>query len=80
MKYYVFEIQKMTNGAFAHIVHEANTRNEAESKFYQVLAAAAISNLPEHSAIMFSGEGFPIMNQSYKHDGAQPETEELPAE
>ena len=77
MKYFVFEIQKLADGAYAHLVHEADNRNEAESKFYQVLAAAAISNIPEHSAIMFTGEGFPLMHQGYKHD---PQPEELPEE
>ena len=68
MKYFVFEIQKLADGAYAHLVHEADTRNEAESRFYQVLSAAAISNIPEHSAILFTGEGFPLMHESYKHD------------
>ena len=83
MKYYVFEIQKMSDNAYAHIVHEADNRNAAESVYHQVLASAAVSNLPEHSAVMFTGEGFPLMHQSYKHDDVpQPEevTEETPVE
>ena len=71
MKYFVFEIQKQFDGSYAHLVHTADTRNAAESIYHQVLAAAAISNIPEHSAIMFTSEGFPLMHQSYKHDGAQ---------
>ena len=67
MKYYIIEIQKQNDGSFAHIVHNADTRNAAESVFYQVLAAAAISNIPEHSAILFTSEGYPLMHQSYKH-------------
>lgn len=79
MKYFIVEIQKQHNGAYAHLVHTADTRNAAESVYHQVLAAAAISNLPEHSAIMFTSEGFPLMHESYKHEGAQP-PEEAPAE
>lgn len=82
MKYFVVEIQKLSENTYAHIVHEAATRNEAESKYHQVLAAAAISNIPEHSAIMFTGEGFPLMHENYKHvvvPEVVPE-EEIPAE
>lgn len=68
MKYFVVEIQKLSDTTYAHIVHEAETINEAESKYHQVLAAAAISEIPQHSAIMFSADGFPLMHHSYKHD------------
>lgn len=92
-QYYVVEIQQYANGEYGHIVHYAfdedadTARLKGESKFHQVLAAAAISELPCHSAIMFSTEGFPIMHQCYKHGVApqpepQPEPvyEETPAE
>lgn len=77
MKYFVVEIQKQPDGNFAHLVHTADNRNAAESTYHQVLAAAAISNLPQHSAILFTDEGFPLMHQSYQHDYVQP-VEELP--
>lgn len=81
MKYFIVEIQKQFDGSYAHLVHTADDRNHAESVYHQVLASAAISNLPEHSAIMFTGEGFPLMHQSYKHEDAQPPMpEEVPAE
>ena len=80
MKYFIVEIQKQFDGSFAHLVHTADTRNAAESVYYQVLAAAAISNIPEHSAIMFTTEGFPLMHQIYKHEDAQPPIPEEEAE
>lgn len=67
MKYFIVEIQKLGDNNYANLVHEAASRNEAESKYYQVLASAAISNIPQHSAILFTAEGFPLMNQSYEH-------------
>lgn len=67
MKYFIVEIQKLGENQYAHIVHEASTRNEAESKYHQVLAAAAISNIPKHGAIMFTDEGYPLMHQNYVH-------------
>lgn len=72
-QYYVVEIQTHADGSFGHLVHWAydedadKARLKGESKFYEVLAAAAVSELPVHSAIMFSTEGFPIMHQCYKH-------------
>lgn len=80
-QFYIMEIQQYANGEFGDIKHFAydedadKARLKAESKFYEVLSAAAVSNLPSHSAIMFSSEGFPIMNKCYKHEVA-PETEE----
>lgn len=70
---YIVEIQQYANGEFGHIVHYVwdedpmQARLKAESKYHQVLAAAAISELPTHSAIMFDTKGRPIMYQSYNH-------------
>ena len=73
-QFYIVEIQKYNNGEFGHLVHyeydadPEKARLKAESKYHTVLAAAAISETAEHSAIMFSTEGFPIMHQCYKHE------------
>lgn len=88
-QYYIVEIQTYADGTFGHLVHWASDENadmarlKGEAKFHEVLAAAAISELPVHSAIMFSTEGFPIMHQCYKHAVApqsEPFVEETPAE
>ena len=80
-QYYIMEIQQYKDGTYGDIKHFAydedpeKARLKAESKFYEVLSAAAVSDLPTHSAIMFSAEGYPVMNQCYKHDesgGAEP--------
>ena len=73
-QFYIVEIQQYQDGSFGHIVHFAYdedpdiARLKGESKYHEVLSAAAVSNLPSHAAIMFSTEGFPIMNQCYKHE------------
>ena len=78
-QFYIMEIQQYADGSFGDIKHFAydedadKARLKAESKFYEVLSAAAVSNLKSHAAIMFSSEGFPIMHQCYKHDPV-PET------
>ena len=65
--YIVIELQKNTDGVVANIVTSHNTLSEAESKYHSILANAAMSALPVHSAIIVSEEGFPVKHQCYKH-------------
>ena len=73
-QYYILEIQKYLNGEFGHIVHFAYDENatkarlKAESKYHEVLAAAAVSELPQHSATLITSDGRAIMNQCYIHE------------
>ena len=86
-QYYIVEVQQYQNGEFGHIVHYVydadpdKARLKGESKYHEVLAAAAVSELPSHAAIMFSTEGYPIMHQCYKHSvAAENETAESETE
>lgn len=63
----VIELQKNADGNVANIVSPYDTQAAAESKYHSILAAAAVSDLPCHSAIIVSEEGFPLMHQCYKH-------------
>ena len=81
MKYIVIEIQTNTDGTVGNIVSSYDTRNEAESHYHSVLASAAVSALPEHSAVMITSEGKMCCSQCYKHDvppepTPEPNTEE----
>ena len=67
--YIVIELQKNPEGVVSNIVTSHDTLAEAESKFYTVLASAAVSTIPVHSAILVSEEGFPVKHQCYKHLG-----------
>ena len=81
--YYIIEIQKYLDGSFGHIIHWAETRNLAESKYHEVLSYAAKSDLPQHAACIISDQGFPILNQCYMHDIVEesaPEPEYTPSE
>ena len=75
---YVVEIKKTANGDYEHNVYwlydaDADVAMlKAESKYHEILSAAAVSTMAEHAAILFTSEGFPMMHQCYKHD-AQPE-------
>lgn len=72
-QYYIIEVQQYKSGEYGHIVHYAfdddpeKARLKAESKYYEVLSAAAISDLPIHSAILFSAESIPIMHECFYH-------------
>lgn len=65
--YIVIELQKNAEGVVSNIVTSFDTLAEAESKYYSILASAAVSKVPVHSAIIVSEEGFPVRNQCYKH-------------
>lgn len=65
--YIVVELQKNAEGVVSNIVTSHPTLAEAESKFYSILAAAAVGSVPVHSAIIVSEEGFPVKHQCYKH-------------
>lgn len=65
----VIELQKNDEGVVSNIVTDHSTLAAAESKYYSVLANAAISDVPVHSAIIVSEEGFPVKHQCYKHEG-----------
>ena len=86
VQFYIFEIQKYVNGEFGHIVHFAYDENptkarlKAEAKYHEVLAQAAVSELPQHSATLLATDGREIMHQCYIHEieqdpEAEPETE-----
>ena len=67
MKYIVMEMQKNVAGEVSDLVTAHNTLAEAESKYYSILAAAAVNSVNVHSAIIVSEEGFPVKHQCYKH-------------
>ena len=66
--YFIIEIQGLPDGSFAHIVTTAQTRLEAEAEYHRILASAAVSALPLHSALIVSGDGTPLMHQCYEHE------------
>lgn len=65
--YFVIEIQKQKDGVPASIVTSHENKDEAEGKYHSILAAAAVSGLPIHSAIIVSEEAFPVRYECYKH-------------
>lgn len=82
-QYYIVEIQQNTAGEYGHIVHWAFdadpdvARRKGEAKFYEVLSAAALSNLPKHSAILFNSDGTPIDHKCYEKNIPAPAAEDV---
>ena len=76
---YVVEIKKTQSGEFEHNVfwlYDADADKamlKAESKFHEILAAAALSDTAYHAAILFTSEGFPMKHECYKHEVAPEE-------
>lgn len=62
----VIEIQK--SESVATLVTAFDSRNEAEAKFHSILAAAAVSTVPLHGAVMMTEEGAFIQNKTYYHE------------
>lgn len=67
--YITVELQTNNAGVVSNIVTSFDTLAAAESHYYSILAAAAVSVVPVHSAILISSDSFPIRNQCYKHNG-----------
>ena len=80
-QYYTVEIVKNTAGEFEHSVlwHYADSdeaaRLKGESKFYEILSRAAVSEFAEHAAILFSSRGKRIMDKCYIHATTPEESE-----
>ncbi len=64
--YFICEIQNS-----AYLMTTKETRNEAESEYHRVMSAAAVSNVATHSCIVFTEEGFEVLNGCYKHGEAE---------
>lgn len=64
--YVVIEIQKKDGKISTH-TDAYDVKNQAENKFYSILAQAAMSNLDVHSAVILTEEGYIDKCQSYNH-------------
>lgn len=64
--YIVIELQT-NDGVTANIVTTYNDRNEAESKYHQILASASTSSVNVHSAAMLDERGNLEKSEYYLH-------------
>ena len=66
--YVVIELQTYDNGTVGNFVWAFTDRLEAESKYYTVMAAAAVSKLPVHACVLLDNGGERYMSGAYYHD------------
>lgn len=66
MNYIVIEMQT-TNGTTAVLTTVKSNINEAEQQYHTVLAAAAVSQVPLHSASMLNERGQLIKYELFDH-------------
>lgn len=75
LKYVVVEIQTYTDGKIGSLVTGFDTYNEAASKYHTVLAAAAMSKLPVHAAVLLDNQGGARASQYFTHEQQEEENE-----
>lgn len=63
--YYVIEIQTGAAGAVIPFVFDGQP--EAEAKYHSLLAAAAVSDVPKHGAMLFTEDLFTVKQEVYVH-------------
>lgn len=68
MKHVVLEIQTNPDGTVGTLVSSFDGRLEAESAYHSVLAAAAISDLPCHTAVLLTSDGEQWRAEHYEHE------------
>ena len=66
--YLVIELQKTSPDTVANIVTAHSNLNDAYAKYHTVLAAAAVSSVPSHSAVMITDKGGLICADSFDHE------------
>ena len=64
--YIVIEIQ-LNNGTVSTLTYQYDNINAAYAKYHSILAAAAVSTIDTHSAVILSETGHTIANASFTH-------------
>lgn len=67
MLFIVIEVQSDGTAA-STLVNSYADRNQAESKFHQILTAAAVSSVPIHSAVLMTDRGKTLKTETYTHE------------
>lgn len=63
----ILEIQHSNDGTNATLVNSYTDQATAEQKYHTVLAAAAVSTVNVHSAVMLDDTGNRIKGETYYH-------------
>lgn len=68
MTYIVIELQTNAAGQTSNIVSAYDNLPQAENKFHTILAAAAVSSVPKHAAVIVDETGMSIAQRCYDHN------------
>lgn len=63
----MFIVMEIQNGTVLPVIVK-ESRAEAESAYHMILAAAAISTVEVHTAVLMTNEGFMLESKCYKHE------------
>jgi hypothetical protein len=66
--YVAIEQKLKEDGTYEVSTFKKETRDEAEKAFHSILAGAATSTHPVHSAVILNPEGVSIKHECYKHE------------
>lgn len=67
-KYVVIEVQTNKDGTVGTLVDTYDSWNVAEQKYHAILSAAAVSELPVHSAALLTNAGILKESMVFWHD------------
>ena len=65
--YIVIELQTSDSGGVGNVVTTFDNQPQAYSKYYTVLAAAAVSAIPKHAAVLMTSEGYLMESRCFEH-------------
>lgn len=68
MVHFIIEIQKTETGAAIVPPVGYDNREQAEQKYHNTLAAAAVSQVPAHTVLMINDTGDVVKAETYYHE------------
>lgn len=67
MNYITIELQTNDQGQTTNIVTAYDNLPQAQSKYFTILAAAAVSNVQQHAAVILDETGMIMAQQCFTH-------------
>ena len=65
----VLEVQTYDDGSIGIVPPTAyENSDEAQAKYHTILAAAAISQLPMHTAFVLTSDGYVVESRCFRHE------------
>ena len=66
--YIVIELQTNAQGQVSNIVTAYDNLPQAQQKYHTILSAAAVSDVPTHSAVILDKTGMIVEQRSFSHE------------